>query len=279
MNIKELNNFIGLGIAGNFAYHLEQAGEDKDFVDIQTKEANEPKGIFPFYIPKTDSFLGVFPLSSKQINLPTIDKELNLQMEPEMALIAQIVYNENMQVKDLKFSHFTAYNDCSIRKEGAKKISEKKNWGIESKGISDQIITLDKFKKGGTLDSYHLASFLKRDGVVYPYGEDSAVINYNYFYDKLKNWIIDKLNTQKDFGPLEDMSMILKEANYPQNLLISIGATSYTTFGKENFLQKQDELYIYLYDSNFYSKNDIFYLAKNGITQIPHSSTLHQSIV
>jgi histidinol-phosphatase (PHP family) len=71
----------------------------------------------------------------------------------------------------------------------------------------------------------------------------------------------------------------LKEANYPQNLLISIGATSYTTFGKENFLQKQDELYIYLYDSNFYSKNDIFYLAKNGITQIPHSSTLHQSIV
>ena len=29
---------------------------------------------------------------------------------------------------------FGAYNDCSIRRPNAKKISEKKNWGEESKG-------------------------------------------------------------------------------------------------------------------------------------------------
>lgn len=44
----ENSKFIGLGVAGNFTGHLEQAGEDRDFVKIQTSEVHQPKAIFPF---------------------------------------------------------------------------------------------------------------------------------------------------------------------------------------------------------------------------------------
>ena len=44
-------NFIGLGVAGNFAGHLEQAGEAADFLQVKTEEAIQPKAIFPFYVP------------------------------------------------------------------------------------------------------------------------------------------------------------------------------------------------------------------------------------
>ena len=49
----------------------------------------------------------------------------------------------------------------------AGKISEKKNWGSASKGMSSQRIALDKFAEGGELDYYHIASFLRREGECY----------------------------------------------------------------------------------------------------------------
>ena len=65
-----MKNIIGFGIAGNFAHHLDQAGESSDFVNVKTEEENAPKGIFPFYLPKSDSFLGVYPLSNDIIVAP-----------------------------------------------------------------------------------------------------------------------------------------------------------------------------------------------------------------
>ncbi len=46
-----MEHFIGLGVAGNFAGHLEQAGEEADFAKVKTVEAVQPKAIFPFYVP------------------------------------------------------------------------------------------------------------------------------------------------------------------------------------------------------------------------------------
>ena len=46
---------IGLGVAGNFAGHLEQAGEAKDFVAVKVADAVAPKAIFPFYVPSADA--------------------------------------------------------------------------------------------------------------------------------------------------------------------------------------------------------------------------------
>jgi hypothetical protein len=279
MSKKHLKEFIGFGVAGNFAHHLVQAGEASDFVDVVTKEENAPKGMFPFYLPGSESFLGTYPLSSEVIVYPKDIQEGNLQMEPEVALICEVVYQDG-KVVDLIPNFFTAYNDCSIRKPNAKKISEKKNWGENTKGISSQILPLDSFSKGGVMDSYHIASFLKREGKIHPYGEDSPVLTYNYFYEKLKDWMIEKLNTQEDFGPLEDLHTHLKDSNFPNGLIVSIGATSYTEFGEKTFLEVGDEIFVVVYDSLKYSFEEI----QNKVTnenelKISGVSTLYQKVI
>ena len=90
-------NFIGLGVAGNFAGHLEQAGEAADFLQVKTEEAIQPKAIFPFYVPSetlssTEQFLSTYPLSHDTISFPQ-DAD-NLQIEPEVALICEINYQD-----------------------------------------------------------------------------------------------------------------------------------------------------------------------------------------
>ena len=242
----ELKNVIGLGVAGNFAHHLEQAGELEDFKDVVTEEAEAPKGIFPFYLPGDDSFLGLYSIGTDLLNLPSY--EANAQVEPEIAVLFEIIYDEEKKVIDLKAEKFTTFNDCTIRKEGAKKISEKKSWGLNSKGIGDKWIAIDKFEEGGVMDHYHLCSFVKRDGILHPYGVDAQLPGYSYFYSKLKTWLINKMNTQVDFGPLENIADHLKTCDYPKEALISIGATAYADFGEKNYLKSGDEIYVIAYD-------------------------------
>jgi len=249
-----LDNIIGLGVAGNFAHHLAQAGELEDFKDVVTKEADAPKGVFPFYLPNSESFLGINSISTDRLTLPTY--QANAQVEPEIAIIFDIIYSDDMRVLDLKAQKFTTFNDCTIRKEGAKKISEKKSWGENSKGIAKNWIDIDKFESGGVMDNYSICSFLRRDGVLYPYGEDAPLIGYSYFYTKLKDWLVDKINNQKDFGPLEDIASHLKDTNYPKQALISIGATAYEEFGEKNYIKSGDEIFVITYD-NRYCKGDL----------------------
>ncbi len=244
----QLQDVICLGVAGNFAHHLEQAGELKDFENVVTAEPDAPKGIFPFYLPGSDSFLGLYAIGTDTLDLP--DYEVNAQVEPEIAVLFDIVYNDKKEVTDLIAQKFTTFNDCTIRKEGAKKISEKKSWGMNSKGIGDKWITIDKFEEGGVMDNYHLCSFVERDGVLHPYGVDAPLLGYSYFYTKLKTWLIDKMNTQEDFGPLENIAEHLKDCDYPKQALISIGATAYAEFGEKNYLKSADEIYVIAYDKN-----------------------------
>lgn len=257
-------HFIGLGVAGNFAGHLEQAGEAADFVKVKTSEAIQPKAIFPFYVPsknlsETDRFLAEFPLSSDTIRFP-YDAD-NLQIEPEVALICEIHY-ENQKVVALKPTHFAAYNDCSIRRPNARKICEKKNWGAHSKGLSTRWIALDKFEQGGNLDDYHIACFHKRAGVMNEYGIDSQTIGYSYFHQKLLDWIIDRMNNQPDQDPMNNIADLLARANYPTQAVISIGATRYTDFGEYNFLQVGDTSIVVVYNGKQYRHEQIVEMAE-----------------
>jgi len=245
MSLNNYKNYIGFGIAGNFALHLEQAGELEDFKDIETNDENGPKGMFPFYLPCMEGQLGEFPLCSDTILLPK--ERVNVQAEPEVGLICKISYKDG-KVCNIKPTHFAAYNDCSIRKAGAKKISEKKNWGASSKGFSQQLIAIDKFEQGGVMDQWRIASFLRRNDRVMPYGEDVELAGYSYFYDKLCQWMIHQINTQQDKGPLEPLLEYLKSCQYPEHAIISIGATRYTPFGETHFLNEGDEVIIVLYD-------------------------------
>jgi hypothetical protein len=257
MTIQNEINFskmICFGVAGNFAGHLVQAGEMGDFTHIACVEESAPKGIFPFYLPcESDNTLSIFPISNDTLHLP---KDASLQAEPECALICDVVY-EDGKVIDLKPKLIAAFNDCSIRKDGAAKISEKKNWGECSKGISSNLITVDKFSAKGMINNYNLVSYVKRKGQFCAYGIDSPLQDYSYFYSKLISWLINQINTQKDEGPLEDIQMLMKECNYPTEMLISVGSTCYTPFGENDRLQAGDEIYIILYPHNIYNNDDI----------------------
>jgi len=274
----DYKNYIGFGVAGNFAFHLDQAGEAADFENVKVDDEKAPKGVFPFYLPSSDTFLSTYPLSNNTIEYPKNIKDGNLQAEAEVALICELIY-ENNKVKDILVKEFCAYNDCSIRKPNAIKISQKKNWGKNTKGISGQTIKVNKFEKGGVMDNYFIASFLKRDNKLFAYGQDSSVLTYNYFYTQLKNWIINKLNTQKDEGPLEDLNLYLKQNSYPKNMIISIGATAYTQFGESTFLSVNDEIFVVIYNKKDNSYEQIQEQIKKGKTTILNASILHQKII
>jgi hypothetical protein len=251
----DLTSVLGFGVAGNFAGHLEQAGEAADFKSIRTAEVTAPKAVFPFYLPgMNDSFLSVYPLSSDTICFP--EGADNLQIEPEVGVIFNINYAGD-RVLSLSAECFGAYNDCSIRRPGARKISEKKNWGACSKGFSSVTVPIDRFSAGGVLDSYRIASFLIRDGQCHPYGVDSAVVDYSYMYEKLTGWIVDKMNNQKDEGPVEDINSYIIRLGRPARCLISIGATRYTEFGSTNYLKKGDLSVVAVYSTADYSPEKI----------------------
>lgn len=270
------------GVAGNFTGHLEQANEAADFVNVKTKEANAPKAIFPTHIPVenpvvTPEFLKVFPFSSDSV-IEYPEGQDKVQIEPECAVIFNAVW-EGTELKNLIPLGFGASNDCSIRREGAPKISFKKNWCERSKGFSRNVIAIDSFTAEGNINDYRIASYLLRDGKAYAYGEDSAIRDYSYVYGKLIEWMLEKFNTQANEGPAEDIHSYLVEAGCPEKILVSIGATRYTEFGETNFLRKGDHAVVILYPESKYESQEITAMLEEGRLTDPEISVLDQEIV
>lgn len=278
--MDKYRDFLGLGIAGNFALHLAQAGELEDFKEIITAEEAAPKGMFPFYLPKhvqeAKDILNIYPLSSSAIKLPYQD--VNVQAEPEVALICDFVY-ENNRLSKIIPTHFGAYNDCSIRVAGASKISDKKNWGENSKGLSENLIQIDRFDSGGIMDSYSICSFLKRDNEIHAYGEDVELGGYSYFYEKLLDWMVNQINTQENFGPLEPLSGYILRCENPTKAIISIGATRYTPYGESTFLKNGDEIIIAVYNRAKTTSQNILKSIENESYDLLDASILRQKVL
>ncbi|SFR58988.1 DUF5718 family protein [Thiomicrospira sp. ALE5] len=236
-----------LGIAGNFAEHLNQAGEAADFIAIATESVEAPKGLFPIYLPDQPSFLGVYPLSHEQIvaDFSQTDPLPKLQIEPELALLLDVFYDATGQVTGLAPVAFSAFNDCSNRIH-APKISVKKNWGPASTGIAQHWFKLENWGEHSDLQNYAIACYHQRAGLLQAYGQTTPVKHYSYWNERLINWILKQLNTQLDEGPLEDMPAILQALDYPKQLIVSLGATRYTTFGEQCYLQPGDQLSVWL---------------------------------
>ena len=251
IDLPRLRSWFGIGVAGNFAGHLEQAGEAGDFVNV-TAAASAPKGLFPFYAPGHDSFLSVFPLSHDAIALPAdAEGAASLQAEPEVGLACEVSYAADGSVAKLVPLAFGACNDCSIRRPGASKISEKKNWGERSKGIAAHFTALDGASLERATATHRLACFLRRDGELHAYGIDSPLTGYSYYGERLLDWIADRLNHQHGSAddPLEPIGSYLEQCGRPRELLVAIGATRYTPFGEATHLRPGDESIVAVYDA------------------------------
>ena len=239
-----MDRWAGFGVVGNFAGHLEQAGEIKDFVSLKL-QGDGPKGLFPFHLAIDGHFLSIDPTSSWDLALP---EGAQVQGEPEVALYCELSYGLDACV-NIKPLAFAAFDDASIRREGAPKISVKKNWGTGSKGLSSNWIPLaDGLNAGAAIDGYRIASFLGREGVWSAYGIDSPIAGYTLYGPDLVEWIRQKLSSQKDQGPLEDLPQLLALANHPTHAVITIGATRYTPLGETTFLQPGDRFAVAVYD-------------------------------
>jgi len=276
----DMTKMIGLGVAGNFAGHLEQAGEADSFSHVEVKETGAPKAIFPFYVPgyihDDFSFLPVFPLSSDTIVFP--EEGDNLQLEPEVAIVCRVSYTDGAVSKLLPL-HFGAYNDCSIRNPNARKISQKKNWGAKTKGLSATLFDIDVFDEGGVMNRYRIASYLQRDNEFFEYGIDSPVSGYSYNHSKLLEWVIDKMNHQQDEDPMQAITPLLEAAAYPDFTVISIGATRYTEFGETHFLKTGDRTFVAVYDARRYTPDQIVDRIKSGDLDGEGISALVQDII
>ncbi|TRW87977.1 hypothetical protein FK535_05995 [Mycolicibacterium sp. 018/SC-01/001] len=251
--LSDMRDWFGFGVAGNFAGHLEQAGEAVDFVNVTT-EGEAPKGIFPWYAPGSDTFLGEFPLSNDAIQLPPESPEfsgpLNLQIEPEVGVACRVVWQGDTVVTLQPFA-LGAFNDCSIRRPGAKKISHKKNWGPASKGVSGSFFDIGDLTPDGPTATLRLVCFLHSDGQEHAYGVDSPVIGYSYYGEVLLDWIVERLANQKGSPdtPLEDVGALMVASGHPENVLIGIGATRYTELGETTFLKSGDDAIVRVYDT------------------------------
>jgi len=285
--MPKYKKFLGLGIAGNFALHLTQAGEDEDFKDVITADEAAPKGMFPFFLPRQQNpvnqaelhakkILTTYPLGADNVKLPKED--VNIQAEPEVGLICDLEYTTG-RLSKITPKYFAAYNDYSIRVKGAEKISDKKNWGHESKGFSNNIIEIDKFSAGGNIDNYSICSFLRRDGEVHAYGEDVELTGYSYFHEKLIEWMLSQINTQENFGPLEPLNEYIHACDNPSEAIISIGATRYTEFGEKTFLQAGDESIVIVYNHTKINSADILKSVKASKYDNQNMSVLAQKVL
>merc|ERR1719330_2101385 len=144
-----------------------------------------PPAIFTFYAPHPHTVdaprdevlerLQQFPVTQSVIDFPNLEGSGNVQVEPEMGLYVDVVYAKSGgSVERLVPRRVAAFNDCSIRKlDGSEKLSEKKNWGFGSKGISLRSFRVDSISKGTPVDQLVLTSYVKRDGQIHQYSVDA----------------------------------------------------------------------------------------------------------
>jgi hypothetical protein len=282
LHLDQLRGAFGFGVAGNFAGHLEQAGEAGDFVDVVPVEPEAPKGIFPFFVPGSATFLGEFPLSHDALAMPDDDTPLDLQIEPEVGVLCRVHYADDGRVERLEPQALGAFNDCSIRRPGAAKISEKKNWGASSKGVAPRFFAIGDLGDDGPTRDLRLACFLRRDGATHAYGVDSPLTGYSYYGQRLLDWLADRLAHQRggDGTPLEDVGALVREAGSPETVLVGIGATRYTDVGERTFLARGDEALVVVYDATRTGPEDVereVRLRREG--SLPAASVLRQTVV
>ncbi len=278
--LDDLRAAAGIGVAGNFAGHLEQAGEAADFAAVVTA-GEAPKGIFPWYVPGAETFLGAFPLSHDRLELPAADEPLNLQIEPEVGVLFRLAYAPDGGVEAVAPVALGAFNDCSIRRPGAAKISHKKNWGPASKGVARRFFAVTDLGPAGPTSTFRLACFLRRDGEAREYGVDSPLPGYTSYGDRLLAWLVDRLRGQAGApdSPLEPVGEYLAAAGRPATALVGIGATRYTDVGESTYLVEGDESVVIVYDADTVRCGEVAEAVATGTEDaLPRASVLCQRV-
>lgn len=254
--LKLWHRCCGIGVAGNVAGHMAQAGE----AGQDSKKATKPAGIFTYYMPPhafevhddhvDKSRLEHFPVTNAVIDFPKLPGSSKVQVEPEVGLLVDIVYSDDRKsVRSLVPRRVAAFNDCSIRVlDGSQKLSQRKNWGFGSKGISIRSFPVDSFSQGSFVDHLAIVSYIKREDKLYQYSVTAPARNYLMFHEPLLEWIVERINHQTDSASFEPIFPLLSESDWPTSAWIALGAGEYTEWGATNYIAPKDETVIAVYD-------------------------------
>jgi len=246
---------FGLGIAGNSAGHLQQTGESQAFNELD--DPNKPQALFPFYVPKAEeTYLAENPYSSDTLQLPNCE-QAQVQMEPEVALKLSASYAADGQLTHLKPIAMTLINDATYRNANINKLAQKKNWGSACKGLAEHEINIIDFTSGPQLEALRLCGFHQHNDQWQLCGEDVALTQYSFFYDQLLQWLLDQIQQQQETGLFHNIQALLAQADYPDTLLIAIGATRYSDYGQQHQLSPGDQSAVILYDSRVYGFEEV----------------------
>lgn len=216
-----------LGIIGNFSGHL--SGAEK------VEESQLPTGLFAINGLNED-----LVTAGDSIRFP--NKGSNIQAEPEFVLKFDVAYDNGL-VTTITPKAITVGNDMTIRKlEGATKIDARKAWDKECKGLASHwwdVSDLNEYN-----ENFKLVSVVKRDGEYKNYTPIAAPSELKIFYQEMCDWMVDTLNNQKSEGICSNMLESLKEADFPEEIIVFCGAPNYTDWGTHNFIQPEDEIFI-----------------------------------
>lgn len=288
--LKLWHRCCGIGVAGNVAGHMAQAGE----AGADSKSATKPAALFMYYLPPTpftvsDSLadrrrLEHFPVTYACIDYPQLPGAMKIQVEPELGLYADIVYSlDRKSVQYIVPRRVAAFNDCSIRVlEGATKLSQKKNWGFGSKGISLRSFEIDSFAPRSFVDNLVIVSYLKRSDHIEQYSTDAPCRNYLMFNEPLLDWIVTSINEQQDADKWEPIFPLLEQSDYPTSTWIACGAGEYTEWGSKNYIELGDEVVIMLYDERKFPDGPSQQIVSNSFNDLPAPDgmvDLHQTFV
>lgn len=246
--------WFGIGVAGNSAGHLQQTGEGGALPGLSN--ADEPQAIFPFYAPgATEQYLSINPYSAEIVSLPQA-VSASVQMEPEVALIAKVTY-EGGAVRNLAAESITLLNDVTYRNLNAAKLAQKKNWGSASKGVARKTLPISGFSDSDGLGRYRYCSFHATRGVWQLCCNDVSLSDYSLCYEPLICWLVNQINTQQEAGPLHSIKNLLRQSNYPERMIISLGSSRYTDYGEQHRLLKGDQVCAVLYDATVHCFSEI----------------------
>ena len=173
-----------------------------------------------------------------------------------------------------------AFDDCSRRRTGAAKISEKKNWGAASKGLASTGFIVDGLDPAGAIAPLRLVSFLQRTGETHAYGVDSEVATYTLIGPPLLDWLVDRLRSQHGSPdtPLEDVGALLAACPDAARVLVGIGATRYEPFGETTFVEEGDEAIVVLYDSSVHDPGEVVeFVAERRSGELRAASVLRRT--
>lgn len=258
LNKSKRMPLLGLGIVGNSAGHIQQTGESKGLTKIG--DIHKPQALFPFYIPSAkEKYLTEVPYSDGNLSLPEI-QNAKVQMEPELALKLALSYGKQGEVIALKVIAVSVINDATYRNADITKLAEKKNWGAASKGLASYEIEIDNFTSGSQLDHFRLCGFHQRQNKWQLCGDDVALNEYSYFYEKILDWLKIQIQSQQDHALLHDIQSLLLQAGCPENILVAIGSTRYSSYGETHQLLSGDQTAVVLYDSRTYRTSDVLSL-------------------